>query len=269
MSSFSFRPIMFGIPNKALWLMHQHRPVYDAYEESRSSRDLRSLREKIIAQDNKDLAGYPIIYTMSQNVSNRLKRFNGLESTPVYHPPFGEERFYCDAPYNYIFYPSRFEPHKRQELLIRAMKFVKSPVKAILAGIGGQWEACRRLVEKLGLQEKVKLVGGITEEEKVALYARSLAVFFGPHDEDYGYVTLEAMLSCKPVITCTDSGGPLEFITHQESGFIVDPQPELIAEKIESLYSQKQMATEMGRNGHRHYTDKNIHWSQITSLLID
>ena len=40
----------------------------------------------------------------------------------------------------------------------------------------------------------------------------ALGVIFPPLDEDYGYVTLEAMLAAKPVITCTDSGGPLEFV---------------------------------------------------------
>ena len=43
-------------------------------------------------------------------------------------------------------------------------------------------------------------------------YAHSLGVIFPAVDEDYGYVTLEAMLSSKPVITCADSGGPLEFV---------------------------------------------------------
>lgn len=254
--------------NKALWLMHQHRPVYDAYDQSRSSKELNSLREKITARDNEEIAAFPRIYTMSQNVSNRLKRYNGLDSTPVYHPPFGEERFYCGDPYDYIFYPSRFEPHKRQELLIRAMKFVKSPVKAILAGIGGQWEVCRGLVEKLRLQEKVKLLGAVSEEEKVALYARSLAVFFGPYDEDYGYVTLEAMLSCKPVITCTDSGGPLEFVVDGSNGFILEPDAESLAERIDWVYYNQKKAKEMGVLGLEIYRTLQIKWSSVIDAIF-
>ena len=35
----------------------------------------------------------------------------------------------------------------------------------------------------------------------------------GVYDEDYGYITLEAFFAGKPVITHTDSGGPLEFVT--------------------------------------------------------
>lgn len=52
-----------------------------------------------------------------------------------------------------------------------------------------------------------------------------MAVFFGPYDEDYGYITLEAMLAAKPVITCRDSGGPLEFVQQDETGWVVEPDP--------------------------------------------
>ncbi len=51
----------------------------------------------------------------------------------------------------------------------------------------------------------------------------SLAVFFAPYDEDYGYVTLEAMLAQKATITCYDSGGTNEFVIHEQTGFIEPP----------------------------------------------
>ena len=47
------------------------------------------------------------------------------------------------------------------------------------------------------------------------------AVVYAPFDEDYGYVTLEAFLCAKPVITATDSGGTLEFVVDGENGFVV------------------------------------------------
>ena len=68
------------------------------------------------------------------------------------------------------------------------------------------------MADKLGVSKKVKWLGFITEQEKIDLYAKARAVVYPPADEDYGYVTLEAMLSSKPVITCSDSGGTLEFV---------------------------------------------------------
>ena len=43
-----------------------------------------------------------------------------------------------------------------------------------------------------------------------------------PFDEDFGYVTLEAFLARKPVITCTDAGGPTEFVVDGVNGFVCD-----------------------------------------------
>ena len=235
--------------HKVLWLMHQHRAVYDIYDEKKASKGLGSLRAKIINSDNIEFSKLKTIFTMSQNISNRLKKFNHVDSLALYHPPFGENHFYCEEAYDYIFYPSRHETLKRQDLLIRAMKCTKTPVKALIAGMGGQTPRYSQLIEDLGLKHKVRLVGQISEREKYTLYARSLAVFFGPLDEDYGYVTLEAMLSSKPVITCTDSGGPLEFVTHLDNGFTLQSHPEVIGEKIDWFYHHRQEAREMGRRG--------------------
>lgn len=253
---------------KIVWLMHQYRPVYDFYEEKKASMELRRLRVKIQCCDKEELSKVGKIYTISKNVSERLKKFNGLSSIPLYHPPPREDRFYCEEPYDYIFYPSRLESHKRQDLLIRAMKFTKTPVKAIIAGTGGQLPRCQKLTEDLRLGHKVKLIGAVSEEEKYALYARALAVFFGPLDEDYGYVALEAMLSSKPVITCSDSGGPLEFVLDGETGIVVEPFPEEIAEEIDKLYSNRRNSAEMGRHGLKRYKEMNISWKDVLKKLV-
>ena len=56
----------------------------------------------------------------------------------------------------------------------------------------------------------------------IDLYAGALAVVFPPFDEDYGYVTLEAFLSHKPVVTTTDAGGPNEFVSDGVNGYVTD-----------------------------------------------
>jgi glycosyltransferase involved in cell wall biosynthesis len=255
--------------DKVIWLMHQHRVVYDSYHPENASGELKRFKDKIHQLDTADLKKYKSIYTMSKNVSLRLKKYNDIHSTPLYHPPSGEDHFYCEEPYDYVFYPSRLESHKRQDLLIKAMKFTITPVKAIIAGMGGQGQRYQKLIENLELTHKVRMIGAVSEEEKYALYARALAIFFGPHDEDYGYVTLEAMLSQKPVITCTDSGGPLEFIVDQGNGFIVEANPELIAERMDWFYENQQKSKEMGRVALESYKLKNISWGNVVNKLLD
>lgn len=254
--------------HKILWLMHQHRAVYELFEMREKREELEKLRQKIHAADSEELARIPKRYSMCQNVSNRLERYNGITSEPLYHPPHYASRYYCGESTDYIFYPSRIETLKRQELLIRAMAHTKTPVVAIIAGAGGQYHRCAELIESLRIKDRVRMVGYISQEEKESYYARALGVFFAPFDEDYGYITLEAMLSSKPVLTCNDSGGPLEFIVNDENGFVSEPEPEVIAEKIDWLYENKSKAKAMGEAAKEHYESKNISWDNVVASLV-
>lgn len=259
-------------PDKIVWLLHQHRGVYELfgtpYGVSAADRANDRLRKEIIKQDTAALGDVSAVYTIAERVSARLREYNGVKSSPLYHPPAQAEHFYCGEQLPYIFFPSRLEDLKRQELLIRAMAHVRAPVCAIIAGEGGIRPRLEHLIEKLGLQTRVRLIGRVSAEEMLSWYANSLAVFFGPYDEDYGYVTLEAMLSSKPVITCADSGGPLEFVVHNETGIVVEPGSEQIAGAIDLLYSDRRRTMEMGRAGLARYQSLKITWDHVVTTLL-
>ena len=93
-------------------------------------------------------------------------------------------------------------------------------------------------------------------------------MYFGPFDEDYGYVTLEAMLSAKPVITFRDSGGPCEFVHHGETGFVLEPDSEALAGALHELWDNQTKARAMGRNGKAHYQDLDLRWDRIVDALV-
>jgi len=253
--------------HKVLWLMHQHRGMYELFPKN-PTKDDEILREKVTLNDTKELQKYTKRFSMCENVTNRLQKYNNVSSIPVYHPPAYEKNFYCEESYDYIFYPSRLEELKRQDLLIEAMKYTKTDVCVIIAGDGGQKQNYQNLIVSNKLEKKVKLVGFISQREKETYYARSLGVFFAPYDEDYGYITLEAMLSSKPVITCVDSGGPLEFVENEKTGFVVDSDPKEIAKKIDWLYLNKNEAKKLGENGLRSYKNKNISWDNVVKKLL-
>ena len=56
---------------------------------------------------------------------------------------------------------------------------------------------------RFGSNGRVTFAGRVDDDELAALYARCLAVFYAPVDEDYGFVPYEAFLSEKPVVTTT------------------------------------------------------------------
>jgi glycosyltransferase involved in cell wall biosynthesis len=100
----------------------------------------------------------------------------------------------------------------------------------------------------------------------VDLYAGALAVVFPPYDEDYGYVTLEAFLARKPVVTTTDAGGPLEFVKDDITGFVVAPAPTAIADAIARLASDRRAAARLGAAGYD--TARTITWTGVVERLM-
>lgn len=260
-------------PRKRIWLLHQHRAVYELWDTPFSgdlpgSPEGRALRQDIFERDKKALAACDRVCTISKRVSERLLLYNGISSAAIYHPPLLADQIYSAAGEPYIFFPSRLEVLKRQHLLIQAMSHVKSPVVAVIAGAGGQVDALRLLIDELGLAQRVRLTGAIGDDDIRMYYAHCLGVFFGPYDEDYGYVTLEAMLAAKPVITCTDSGGPLEFVVDKETGFITEPNPVAISEAIDALYANQSNAARMGEAGLERYRDMNLSWTNVVENLL-
>jgi glycosyltransferase involved in cell wall biosynthesis len=254
--------------SKALWLCHQHRGTYDLFDAEKSAPEDRALKEKIAAFDASHLPATRPRHTISRRVSERLKEFNGIGSEPVYHPPPMATEHYSGTAQPYVFFPSRVEHAKRQELLVRAMKALPGPGHAVFAGEGGQIGSMRDLAAKLGVEDRVRFLGRVTREEMLALYANATAVCFTPLDEDYGYVTLEAMLSSKPVVTCSDSGGPLEFVADGETGHVVAPDPGEIARAVGNLMAQPSRAQRMGRAGRARYGKLVPGWDHVVDTLL-
>lgn len=260
-------------PKKVAWILHQHRSVYDLWDTPFSGGlsttvEGNLLKQDIVKRDTEALKTFDKVFTIAKTVSDRLEHYNQISSIPLYHPPKFANYFYTAPAEPYIFFPSRLEELKRQDLLIKAMKYVKSPVVALIAGDGGQKQNLQQMIYQLDLSQRVRLVGRITDDEMLAFYAHCLGVFFGSYNEDYGYVTLEAMLAAKPVITCTDSGGSLEFVIADETGFVINPEPEAIAQAIDNLYFNQKRADDMGRAGLERYHTLAISWDNVIQNLI-
>ena len=269
----------FYIPHdcKIMWTLHQHRSMYDLWDHMEEqghqhSAEEKTLRRKVVALDNENFNTALQNFTISKTVSNRLLHYNNIASTPLYHPPALADLFHQNNNSaeigDFIFAPSRYEPLKRQHLLLEALRITTQPVKAVLSGQGSNEQHLRNFIIHHGLGDRVVIHNQLSQTEMVAHYKNSLAVFFAPYDEDYGYVTLEAMLAKKATITCYDSGGTNEFVVHEQTGFIESPSPELLAARLDELYLDKNRAKSMGENAYQHYRSFSLNWDNVINNLL-
>ena len=274
-----FRPPSHLIPHphKILWFIHHIRVFYDLWNSPYRGfpDDLRhrSIRKALHAADTAALQEARRVFTNSKVVSDRLKRYNGVTGEVLYPPIYRPERFHCACSNDEIVYVCRMEHHKRQHLLIEALQYTRTAVKLRLCGASTNPNYAGQLREQIaqaGLRDRVIFEDRwLTEEEKIETLAHCLATAYVPLDEDsYGYPSLEASHSSKPVLTTTDSGGVLELVSDGVNGFVTEPNPRALAEAMDRFYLDREATRRMGQNALARVAELNITWPHVLERLL-
>ncbi|MGA9997165.1 MAG: glycosyltransferase family 4 protein [Pyrinomonadaceae bacterium] len=262
-------------PRKVLWILHQFRTAYDLWDHPLGdliySPNGAEVRDAIREADRKLIPEARAVFANSGNVARRLKSFCGIDSASLYHPPPHAAEFFSAVAEDYLFFPSRLCLPKRQALVLEALAETSEPVRVRFAGSADNphYDAeLKSLARRLRVSGRVEWLGQVSEEEKRNLYAHALGVVYPPVDEDYGYVTLEAMLAAKPLITCTDSGGPLEFVRERETGLIAEPKSASLAAAMDELWKNREQSKHWGKAGRAFYDAAGISWSNVVRKLL-
>jgi glycosyltransferase involved in cell wall biosynthesis len=258
-------------PNKVTWLFHQYRAIYDLcgtpYSEfDHSEADVR-LRDKLMALDRGALVESVALFSNARNTAARLAQYNGLSAEPLYHPPPLAGRLKEGASGDYFLSVGRLETVKRVDLIIRAFAHVDRRLRLVVAGDGPLRRQLEEVAATEGVADRVTFAGGIDDATLVDLYAGACAVVFPPYDEDYGYITLEAFLSRKPVVTTTDAGGPLEFVDDGVTGLVAMPEPESLGAAMSRVAGDRRLARSLGDAGYERA--RAITWDGVVERLVE
>jgi glycosyltransferase involved in cell wall biosynthesis len=247
-------------------VLHQFRQAYD-YDGTDLGQFGESPLDRATVRAIHRLDGVALgearkVFATSRNVADRLQRFNGIDAEVLPHPP--QSLPYREAePEGFVLSVNRLDRAKRIDLLIEAAKREPS-LRIVITGDGPDRERLERLAS--GLNGQVRFVGRVEDEELADLYARSLAVFYAPVDEDFGMVPYEAFLSGKPVVTAADSGGPLEIVHDHETGVVVAPEPEAVARACAYLAAHVDEAKAWGRAGRA--VAERVTWDACVDALL-
>ena len=195
-------------PNKIVWLLHQFRQAYELDRtelgQFGESAEDRATRRAVQRLDGVALGEARKVFATSRNVADRLQRSTGIEAEVMPHPP--QELAYRTESYDdFVLSVGRLDRAKRHELLLDALA-ADTTLRCVIVGDGPDRERLEDVARRHGLDGRARFTGRIDEEELATLYARCLAVYYAPVDEDFGMVPYEAFLAEKPVVTTTDAG---------------------------------------------------------------
>jgi glycosyltransferase involved in cell wall biosynthesis len=253
-------------PRHVCYLVHTIRAFYDMFESTfpSPSPTLLEQRKLLHALDTKALSrpACRAVFSIGHEVTRRLERWNGT-SARVLHPPLWSNPFQAGSFEPYLFLPGRLHAWKRTDLVVRAVLASKSGLVLKLAGTGEAEESLRTLA---GGDPRIQFLGRVSEETLVAEYRDALGVPFTPKSEDYGYVTLEAFASGKPVITCTDSGEAALIVNACGGGWVVEPTPTALAAAFDNIARSPGDAKLAGGRGFDWVTG--LSWKTVASELL-
>lgn len=111
-------------------------------------------------------------------------------------------------------------PHKNLERLLRALALVDGPVLALVGHAGRDSERLQALAAELGIADRVRLTGWLTDEDLEGLYRLAAGFVYPSLHEGFGMPVLEAMRRGAPV-ACADATSLPEVVG--DAALLFDP----------------------------------------------
>lgn len=274
-------------PRHLALFFHHHRVYYDledVYIEAGFVDDpeLHRRAGEIIREiDRPRLDAVGWFLAGSQTVADRLAHFGGHTNVGLFHAGVGVGDDAEPVPFTApgtgsVLSISRMEFPKRSELVVAAAHLIPNQPTS-LVGTGSRDLWVRHLdhvlgtgqvdLESLGprdiwcntgreaqlvpdgFRSHVEFAGRVTDDDLERRFREAPCVLALAHDEDYGLTAIEGMRQGRPVIVCTDGGGLTELVVHEGTGLVVDPTPRAVADAIERLVEDRELAERLGRNG--------------------
>lgn len=151
------------------------------------------------------------------------------------------------APIPTFAYLGRLKKYKGVDTVIKSFaRLDRKDAILEIAGAGDYRPSLERLVASLGIGDRVRFLGFVTEDEKLALLRRSWGVALASPKEGWGLTNVEAEACGTPVVA-SDSPGIRESVQHDVTGFLVRHGDVLaMSAAMERLAASPALVSEMG-----------------------
>jgi glycosyltransferase involved in cell wall biosynthesis len=169
-----------------------------------------------------------------------------------------------------MIFPGEFREGKNQDVLMRALKkYIDKTgdcnVELYVPGEGKRLRGYKRLVSKLGLEEKVFFPGFLTRDQMIELYRKCQFAIVPSNVETFGLCITEPFALGRVVIS-RHVGVADDIIIHGENGFLYDTEEELV-ELLIKIVSDKEKCTMVARKA---FDGRDVfRWSNLTERYLD
>lgn len=211
------------------------------------------------------------LVVVSRYMRNELIR-NGFDVRKIeIHPPVPRaaesdvRSSFSDK--NLILFAGQIIRGKGVDVLLRALSLVNMPFECIILGEGSHKQHCEKLSARLGLQDRVRFLGFVPQEELREYYKECTAVAISSMwPEPFATIGMEVMRYGLPVVAF-DVGGISDWLVDGNNGYLVPPGDCMAyAERLERLLRDKVLARSMGENGLKLVNEKFSFDSYIDDL---
>jgi glycosyltransferase involved in cell wall biosynthesis len=227
--------------------------------------------------ERRTLAGASRIVVTSPLEAEEARRFglplppiamlaNGVDPQPEPTEPFSLPREVEELAGRgpFFVYLGRLSWKKGLETLLESLALAPE-ARLVLAGndeegISGRLDA---IALRHGVRDRVRRIGFVDGDEKFALLAAARALILPSLSENFGNVVLEAWAAGTPVVVTPGVGLAAE-VEDAAAGLIATPDARGLADALERLAREAELARAMGERGRRRVAER-FAWPRIAS----
>jgi glycosyltransferase involved in cell wall biosynthesis len=169
----------------------------------------------------------------------------------------------------------RLVPHKQIEIALRtvaALAADRPDVQLIVAGQGWWEPRLREFAAEIGVVDRVRFTGHVSDEEKHALLASAWVALNPSLKEGWGLTIVEAGSHGTPTVAFRSAGGVREALVDGETGLLADDPDDFVA-KVGELLADESRRLAMGEAAAKHaqeytWAAAGRHFAELTTAVL-
>lgn len=216
------------------------------------------------------------VLTVAPRLARRLVA-EGIRPDRVHACPPGVDAALFEGPFEdpfprigapRVLFVGRLAPQKGVRNLVEAAALLEDPsAQVLLVGDGSERRSLEREIRRLGVEERVHLLGFVPHKRVPAVLAHADLLVLPSLYEELGTILLEAMWAGLPIVA-SKTGGIPDVITDGVNGMLVPPgEPQALAGAIDRVLAEPRLADRLSQAAQERARDYD--WNVLAERVLD